>query len=201
MKNQNRFLNLLSVLNFFLLVWLGAYIGGIIRDGETIEDRLAYTKPEVTYQHVTQETTPLSNGQSAIKYTYVPAYSHIYANHGQPILLEATLSVRNADPSNDLKIHAIDYYSSSGELIKSYTKNEFLMPALTSVEYLSEKMNEEGGVGAFFVVLWSSNHKLAEPVIESVMINSSSKKQVSFTSRGVLIPYAFTSKKIDDVAN
>jgi hypothetical protein len=76
-------------------------------------------------------------------------------------------------------------------MLRSYIGNTLSLEQLSSVEYLSEKTSEEGGVGAFFVVLWSSNNTLAKPVIESVMIESVVHKQISFVSRGITLPFKF----------
>lgn len=190
MKSSDRFLKLLSVLNLILLVWLVFYLGGNIRNSETLEDRLEYRKPDVNYDVADLKDEAKAN--MVKNYTYIPTYSHIYANKGQPILLESTLSIRNTDPSQALRIHRVEYFSSNGESIKRYAEKPFLMSALTSVEYLSEKWNEKGGVGAYFIVEWSSDNANAKPIMESVMINSSADKQISFASRGEEMPFAYS---------
>jgi len=57
----------------------------------------------------------LSKGQRV----YVPAYSHIYSgNKERPFLLTVTLSIRNIDPTQSIKIILVDYYETQGKLLK-----------------------------------------------------------------------------------
>ena len=52
---------------------------------------------------------------------YVPAYSHIYSgNQERPFFLTVTLSIRNIDPANTIKVTLVNYYETQGKLIKSY---------------------------------------------------------------------------------
>ena len=60
----------------------------------------------------------LSKGQRV----YVPAYSHIYSgNKERPFLLTVTLSIRNIDPTNIIKITRVDYNETQGKLINKYS--------------------------------------------------------------------------------
>lgn len=192
-----------------IIISLSKWVGS----EKTLEERLQYSDSQVelvsdmkSVQDVQPSSQVQNNNQKSnlpnqhsdentkIKYTYVPSYSHVYRNNGRPLLLESTLSVRNTDPQYSLRIHSVEYYDSKGKMLKSYVDETLSLEQLSSVEYLSEKMNEEGGFGAFFVVLWSSDNVLADPIIESVMIESTSDKQISFVSRGKTLPFKFERK-------
>jgi len=58
-------------------------------------------------------------GLSAGQAIYVPAYSHIYSgNREMPFFLTVTLSIRNIDPRNPIRIKAADYFETQGKLLK-----------------------------------------------------------------------------------
>ena len=181
-----------------LVIFLGKLVGSV----ETLEERLQYKEPvieQLTVSDSTKLNTALveiktsnyAETEGNIKYTYVPSYSHVYRNNGRPLLLESTLSIRNTDPQYAMRVHKVEYYDSNGKMLRSFVEKTVSLSQLSSLEFLKEKMNEKGGFGAFFVVLWSSDNPLAEPVIESVMIESSPHKQISFVSEGRTLPFKF----------
>ncbi len=101
---------------------------------------------------------------------YVPVYSHIYAKGGKPFLLEATLSIRNSDPKEDIAIASVRYYDTNGKLIRDYLEKPMLLKPLATTEFLVAQKETEGGSGANFIVEWVSDTKVNEPIIEAVMI-------------------------------
>jgi hypothetical protein len=119
---------------------------------------------------------------------YVPAYSHIY--HGDrehPFYLTVTLSIRNTDPSNPIAISSVDYYDSDGKLLKRYVENEAKLGPMASTRYVVQESDKSGGSGANFVVKWKSDAKVTEPILEAIMISTSTQQGISFTSRGQAI--------------
>jgi hypothetical protein len=119
---------------------------------------------------------------------YVPAYSHIYyGDREQPFLLAVTLSIRNTDPDHPITITAVDYYDSDGKLLKSYLDKEEKLKAMASIRYVVKESDKTGGSGANFIVHWRSEARVSEPVIETVMISTSTQQGISFTSRGQAI--------------
>lgn len=123
----------------------------------------------------------LSKGQRV----YVPAYSHIYSgNKERPFLLTVTLSIRNIDPTNKIKIIRVDYNETQGKLIKNYIDNPITLNPLGSSRYVIPERDKSGGSGANFIVEWRSDKLVNRPIIESVMIGTQSSQGVSFTSRG-----------------
>jgi len=126
----------------------------------------------------------LSRGQTV----YVPAYSHIYiGDRQQQFYLTATLSVRNSDPSGSIVIHSVDYYDSSGTLLRRYAPRALRVRPLGSLRYVVNESDKSGGSGASFLVRWSSETVVSEPVIETVMIGTGMQQGISFTSRGQAI--------------
>ena len=125
-----------------------------------------------------------SRGQTV----YVPIYSHIYSGDREhPIYLAATLSIRNTDSKTAIKLLKVDYYDSSGQLIRHYTDAPVVLGAMSSTRYIIKESDKVGGSGANFIVQWQSDHPVNPPLIESVMISTKSQSGVSFTSRGQVI--------------
>lgn len=126
----------------------------------------------------------LSKGQTV----YVPIYSHIYAgDREQPILLAATLSIRNTDLTHPITLVKADYYDSNGQLIKSYLDSAVVLKAMSSTRYVIKESDKVGGSGANFIVVWAAAQPTSPPLIESVMISTRSALGISFNSRGQVI--------------
>ncbi|NTU92882.1 MAG: DUF3124 domain-containing protein [Chlorobiaceae bacterium] len=122
-----------------------------------------------------------STGQTV----YVPAYSHIYmGDRQQPFYLTATVSVRNTDPSGTIVVHSVDYYGSSGTLIKRFVPRALLLRPLGSLRFIVNESDKSGGSGASFLVQWSSSSPVSQPLIETIMIGTGMQQGISFTSRG-----------------
>ncbi len=116
---------------------------------------------------------------------YVPIYSHIYfVFKDRPLYLSAILSIRNTDPGHTITILAADFYDSDGKLIKRYMDKPEKLNAMASMRYIVREDEKTGGSGANFIVKWRSEHKVNEPIIESVMFSTRSGQGISFTSRG-----------------
>ncbi len=127
----------------------------------------------------------LSAGQTV----YVPCYSHIY--HGiktQPVDLTVTLSVRNTDPRHAITLSGVDYYDTAGKLVRAYLTDKATLGPLATQEYIVAQVDRTGGSGANFMVRWSAAQPVSPPVVEAVMIGTSSQQGISFSSRGVVVP-------------
>ncbi len=126
----------------------------------------------------------LSKGQNI----YVPAYSHIYTgNNERPFLLAVTLSVRNTDPDNPIKIIVVDYYQTQGQRLEKYLDKSVILNPLGSLRYIIPEKDKTGGSGANFIVEWKSEKYVNPPIVEAIMIGTYSQQGISFTSRGQVI--------------
>jgi len=131
-----------------------------------------------------QDDTALSEGQKI----YVPAYSHIYSGDREhPFMLAVTLSIRNIEPEKSIRIISADYYETQGKLLKKYLAKPITLEPLESIRYVVPESNRAGGSGANFIVVWESAAPVNPPIIESIMIGTSSQQGISFTSRGRVI--------------
>ena len=130
------------------------------------------------------EAISLSKGQTI----YVPAYSHIYSgNRERPFLLTVTVSIRNIDPKQPIKITTVDYHETQGDPLTKFMETPVTLKPLESMRYVIPEKNKAGGSGANFIVKWESESFVNPPIVESVMIGTQSQQGISFTSRGQAI--------------
>lgn len=122
----------------------------------------------------------LSQGQLL----YVPVYSHIYiGDKERPFNLAVTLSVRNIDPRQGLRLTRVDYHNTEGVLVRHYLPAPLNLPPLASTRYVIQEKDTEGGSGANFLVRWEGASAMNPPVVEAVMIGTQSGQGISFTSQ------------------
>ncbi|MAS94761.1 MAG: hypothetical protein CMO55_16300 [Verrucomicrobiales bacterium] len=118
---------------------------------------------------------------------YVPAYSHVYHSSGEPFQLTVTLSVRNTSTDSEIIVSALRYFDTQGREVKSYLDKPVRLPALGTTEVLVEQSDSSGGSGANFLVEWYANEPVTAPIIESVMIGTTSGRGISFARPGMVI--------------
>jgi hypothetical protein len=138
----------------------------------------------------TQPTlSPEDNAKQVAGQTiYVPIYSHIYMRDGSRVInVTATLSIRNTDLQNPIRINTVRYYGSDGGLVKDYAPQPFRLGPMASTEYIVAESDTAGGAGANFIVEWSSGAEATAPVVEAVMIGTISQQGISFISEGRVI--------------
>jgi len=148
------------------------------------EFKLQYEHKNVLY--VDKETlSPMEIQQDF----YVPAYSDIYyESEEKKTYLTVILSLRNTSFSDTLYFDKIDYYSSSGELLKSYIDKVLVLRPMESMEYIVKASEKKGGAGANFVVSYKAKTNLKNPpLIESIMMGNLDGYRFAFTSGSVLI--------------
>ena len=143
------------------------------------EEKVNY--PSRQYEYVKGDTT----GHAIHQSVYVPIYSHIYDKDGTHVLnLTATLSIRSTDFSDSLFVSKVDYYGSNGQLIKKYIDKTLLIKPMSSVEFIVEHSETEGGAGANFVIEWSAKNPV-EPIIQAVMVSTYYSAGISFVTNGI----------------
>lgn len=121
---------------------------------------------------------------------YVPAYSHVYHGKGEPYQLTITLSVRNTSMDQEIVVTSIRYFDTHGKEVKAYLDKPVRLPALGTTEVVVERDDTSGGSGANFLVEWHATTPVTEPIIEAVMISTSSRQGISFARRGSVISVA-----------
>ena len=122
---------------------------------------------------------------------YVPVYSHIYHQDQQKeekiFNLAATLSIRNTDLTKPIIITSVRYYDSNGKLVKQYLERPIELSAIASCDFVVNKTDTSGGLGANFIVEWVAQTEVSQPVVEAVMIGTDFQQGISFISPGRVI--------------
>ena len=175
-------LAILALFAFAALIAVIAYLGGRL---ETIEDRLRFRADGSSALDNGEVIDPTQDAATG-GLVYVPVYSHIYGKGGKPFLLETTLSVRNTDTEGSLVLTRVEFYGSDGKLLGSRLEAPRSLPPLATRNFLVKQRETEGGSGANFLVEWTADRIISEPVVEAVMI--SVDHGVSFMSPGRPVP-------------
>jgi len=125
----------------------------------------------------------------AIKGTvYVAAYSTVRSGAGKgKVDLATTLSIHNISTERPLNILRVDYFDTAGNLLHRYLSKPIGIRPFGTVEVFVPAEHTRGGTGANFVVEWTANARVPEPLIETVMIGSAGAQGIAFTSRGTNI--------------
>ena len=141
-------------------------------------------EPKTQLNVVTLDGLEIRAGQTV----YVPIYSHIYTwDRRRKMDLTATLSVRNTDLTRPLILTSVNYYDSSGQRIREYLEQPVEIESLASTNFVVDREDKSGGSGAAFVVEWVAQENISVPVIEAVMISTSSNQGISFVTSGRVI--------------
>ncbi|MGD9343169.1 MAG: DUF3124 domain-containing protein [Desulfuromonadales bacterium] len=130
----------------------------------------------LAYGHLLAADYLLSRGQTV----YVPVYANIYSSpKAVPNHLANILSIRNTDLARAIQVTAVDYYDTSGTLVKKYyTKALTLAPLESTHIYLPESA-QKGGFGANFIVRWMADEEVNAPIIECVMAGNQGRAFVT----------------------
>ena len=154
---------------------------------DTIEEQLTY-EPPGQYQPPDLDAFAAegvdAESLSVEQAVYVPVYSHVYAQGGRPFLLEATLSIRNTDMHNPIFIRSVNYYDTNGELSRCYDDRLLRLDPLASIDFLVPQRDTVGGSGANFIVEWSAQQPVDEPIIETVMVGIAGTQGICFSRAG-----------------
>ena len=117
--------------------------------------------------------------------SYLSVYSEIF-DHTDEIkhLLTATVSIRNTSLTDTLYILSADYYSTNGEIIRSYVRNPVFVIPLETIEIVIPRLDRTGGSGANFIFDWAIRKNKHEPIFEAVMVWTTGNQGISFVTHG-----------------
>lgn len=116
---------------------------------------------------------------------YVPVYSMVYTgDRAVPVNLASTLSIRNTDPRNSIRIASADYYASTGRLIRRMLPKAIVLGPLASTSIFIKEKDTSGGFSTSFLVRWAADKEVSAPVIECVNIGAYSGLGISFVTPG-----------------
>lgn len=122
------------------------------------------------------------------RYTYVPAYSQVHSMNSDKksayVNLSITLSVRNTDMDNEIIIKSVKYFNNAGELVKDYLDAPISISAMGSESYFVPSRDRAGGIGANFLIEWTSEQAVNTPYIEALMFGGYGNYGYSWSSMG-----------------
>lgn len=95
-----------------------------------------------------------------------------------------TLSIHNTSEKSLLIIERIDYFNTAGRVIEKYLPRPIALKPYGTIQIVIAQHDIRGGLGANFIVDWSSPDNIDEPVIEAVMISTHGTQGYSFVSVG-----------------
>jgi hypothetical protein len=121
---------------------------------------------------------------------YVPIYRSFYQIYGSTrdaYSLTSTVCLHNTDPKQAIKVLSIDYYNSSGKLVKNFIDEPTMIKPWNSKEITIQPSTEPDDFGANLIIRWKSDQPANSPVVEVLMTGQVLNRGVSFTTRGVEI--------------
>ncbi len=158
---------------------------------DTFEKHLRFQSPsdesDESPSTASVDQSPSSDNPLRGQTIYVPAYSHVYHQDGDPHLLTVTLSVRNTSIDHGIAIQSVRYFDTKGNEVKSHLAKPLRLGPLATAEFLVKRSDTSGGSGANFLVEWSSSENVTNPIVESVMIDTSADQGISFVRSGTVI--------------
>lgn len=118
---------------------------------------------------------------------YVPAYAEVPQDGaGRALPLTVTVSIHNTDLTRPIVLTSVRYYSAAGELVQEYVPEPIQLAALASAEF-TVAAGSGRGVGTNFIIEWVAEEPVYEPVVEALMINTTSAQGISFSSVGRVV--------------
>ena len=133
---------------------------------------------------IAESDTKLSKGETV----YVSVYSNVFVGSvKERFQLSSMLSVRNTDPKHPITLMTADYYNTDGRIVKSYIFTPVRLNPLASKYYFVEPQDERGGEGANFIVKWTAEQHVNQPIIETLMLNLYGKQGLAFRCSGQII--------------
>jgi hypothetical protein len=150
-------------------------------------EELTQLPPTFPSEELSPSSQPPETATGIEQTIYVPAYSHVYYRSGQEYLLAITLSIRNTSFTDSVLVKSVRYYDTKGRLVKKYSKNSLQIPPMATAEFFVQDEDTSGGSGANFIVEWKTKKGVDEPIVEAIMIGTSSGQGISLISPGRVI--------------
>ena len=118
---------------------------------------------------------------------YVPAFSHIHTHEQRSQSLASTLVVHNTDPAQTITIAEVTLFDEAGEQVRSFPEVPRVLEPFASANFLTEITDDRGGIGANYLVVWTSGEPTCSPIALTVMIGGSGTHGISFALKGRVI--------------
>ncbi|MBZ0263896.1 DUF3124 domain-containing protein [bacterium] len=136
-----------------------------------------------------QKLTRMSDPNSVVGgLEFVPVYSSVFHRSGDiELLLTATLSIHNINLFEEILITEVIYCNTNGNWISKYVDDKITLKPLATKQFVIPEIDRSGGTGANFLVKWEASQNVSQPLIESLMISTTSQQGLSFVCKGETI--------------
>lgn len=126
---------------------------------------------------------------------YIPAYSEVFMAPGNSQQMAITLVFHNVDPEQTITLQVADYFDQSGDRVRALLPEAITIAPFGAWTQLIDIKDKTGGVGAKFLINWSSDVPAISPIAEALMIGGTGTQGLSFTSIGRVI-----AREIEDAS-
>lgn len=133
-------------------------------------------------------TEPVDSGLTG-QLLYMPVYSNIpYHIIGvNEFDMSALVAIHNTDLFSQIKITKALYFDTKGKPVFDFlTEGEVVLEPLETKDFYIP-YEDKSGLGANFLIEWTSATRVSEPLIESITISLKPNQSVAFLSRGRVI--------------
>lgn len=118
---------------------------------------------------------------------YLPVYSTIpYWGYERKFDLSAFVAIHNTDFANPIRVTKVLFFDNDGKLVANFLERDSVLRPLGAT-YFFVPEHDQSGTGANFIIEWSSDSLVNEPLVESVMIGLTGGQGVSFLSTGKVV--------------
>jgi hypothetical protein len=119
---------------------------------------------------------------------FVPAYRsfyQIYGNTRDSYALTSTFFLFNIDPKLAIEVISIDFYDSSGKLLKNLIEAPILVKPKNSKEItIQPRTQPDEDCPSYLMIRWKSNQPANIPLVEVLMVGQVMNRGISFSTRG-----------------
>ncbi len=119
---------------------------------------------------------------------FVPVYRSFYQVYGttrDSYDLTSTVFFHNIDPKQTIEVLSIDFFDSSGKLLKKLVDKPLLIKPRNIKEITIQPGTQpEEDTGTHLIVRWKSVQPINSPLIEVLMVGQVLNRGVSFLTRG-----------------
>jgi hypothetical protein len=119
---------------------------------------------------------------------FVPAYRSFYQIYGttrDSYALTSTFFLYNIDPKMTIEILSIDFYDSSGKLLKSLIETPLSVNPRNSKEItIQPRTHPDEDCASYLIISWKSNQPANTPIVEVLMVGQVMNRGISFSTRG-----------------
>ena len=120
----------------------------------------------------------------------LPVHSEIvFGDKKNTLPLTITVTIRNSDDRNEIKLSKMTYHNSDGLLLVEHVKKEapLSLKPFSSQNFFVKQSDLSGGLSPCFIVEWESGAPVAPPIVEAVMISTVLGQGISFSSNARIL--------------